>query len=76
MKWLSQKWDDLIKDEINKSKMRWFNQRLNQRWDDWIKDATWMNQRWDDWIKEVMTTSKMWWPNQIKDESKMIQIKD
>ena len=34
MRWINQRWDDGIKDEMIKSKMRWRNQRL----DDQIKD--------------------------------------
>ena len=34
MRWLNQRWDDWIKDEMNESKMRW----LSIRWDDQIKE--------------------------------------
>ena len=34
MRWLNQRWDDWIKDEMNESKIRW----LSIRWDDQIKE--------------------------------------
>ena len=61
MKWLNRMTE---KDEINESKMRWW-QRWDQRWDDWIKDEMteskmrWSNQRWDDWIKDQTTDDEM-----------------